>query len=89
MRPLSIMLAAAGAVSVLAVAAPARADWDDWRDYRRPDWNDRWGDHAWQDRGWRDNDWRERQRGWDRGYYGCRRKVEMAPGAQSRDGTAR
>jgi hypothetical protein len=65
MRLCSIILAAAGAVSVLAAAAPARADWDDWGDSRRPGWND----HG-RDRGWRDRDWRDNQRGWNRGYYG-------------------
>lgn len=47
MRTLPIVLAAAGAISLLAAAAPAKAEWDDharseWRDHgvRTEEWRD-------------------------------------------------
>src|SRR5260370_40291444 len=46
MRTLPIVLAAAGAISLLAAAAPAKADWDDH------------GRSGWRDRDWRTEEWR-------------------------------
>ena len=64
MRTLPIVLAAAGAISLLAAAAPAKADWDDH------------GRSGWRDRDWRTEDWREHHHArwpghysWRPGYY--------------------
>ena len=46
MRIQRIVLAAAGALTVLAAAMPARADWDGWR---RHEWREHeWREHEWQ-----------------------------------------
>lgn len=57
MRTLPIVLAAAGAISLLA-AAPAKADWDD---HGHPGW------HSGGD--WREGGWREHHHAWSPGYY--------------------
>jgi hypothetical protein len=56
MRTLPIVLAAAGAISLLAAAAPAKADWDDH------------GRSGWRDRDWRTEEWREHHHAWSPGY---------------------
>ena len=63
MRTLPIVLAAAGAISLLAAAAPAKADWDD---HGRSGWHS-----GWHDRDWRAEEWRG-HRAWAPGYYGWR-----------------
>jgi len=45
MKTIATILAVAGALTVLATAAPARAQWDGRRDYR------------WHERGWREPHW--------------------------------
>ena len=56
MRTLSLLLAAAGALSVAAPSTPARADWadhDGWRRHERRE-------HQWEQQRWREHEWRER-----------------------------
>jgi len=60
MRTLPIVLAAAGAISLLAAASPAKADWDDH------------GRSGWRDRDWRTEEWREHHHAWWPGHYSWR-----------------
>ena len=52
MRIRSIIMAALGAGFMVAAAAPAFADRDDWRRHE-------WREHAWREREWREHEWRE------------------------------
>jgi hypothetical protein len=57
MRGLSLVFAAAGAVSVLTTAVPARADGYDWR-WRRQEWREHeWREHEWREQQWRRQNW--------------------------------
>lgn len=57
MRVIPVLLAAAGALGVVAAAStPARADWDDHDGWRRHEWRE----HEWRERRWREHEWRER-----------------------------
>ena len=64
-RPL---LLAAGALLVLATAAPAQAHWDEYG-WRREAWREHeWRERAWREHAWREHVWRERARGYGRPY---------------------
>jgi hypothetical protein len=57
MRAHRIVLAAAGALSVLAAVAPARADWDH-DGWRRREWRE----HERREHEWREHEWRRHER---------------------------
>jgi hypothetical protein len=53
MKGLRLVLAAAGALTVLAATAPAHADWDH-NGWRRQEWRE----HERRERAWREHEWR-------------------------------
>lgn len=57
MKSRCLVLAALGSVFVLGAAAPAFADYDDWRRHER------------RDHEWREHEWRERREHWRPTYY--------------------
>ena len=64
MRPQSLILSLLAGSFLLAAAAPARADWDDWqrreaREYRHHVWVEQ---QRRRERAWREHEWREHHR---------------------------
>lgn len=57
MRTFPIILAAVGAISLLAASPRAKADWDS-------NWHPGWHEHAWRGHEWRDHEWREHNNMW-------------------------
>jgi len=62
MRLQTLTLSLLAAAFISAAAAPAFADWGDWR--RREAWEHRrheWAERRWREHEWREHEWRERR----------------------------
>jgi len=66
-----VILAAFGALALLASIPQAHADWYgpyDHRDWRAREWREHERERAWREHEWREHQWREYHHGYERGW---------------------